>query len=155
MDENACPVQGKDFTSPHPTYYNRNASQVQHTSKSSPDQLRPLQSILCLCLVILFLGTQKILSHFIYPSNYRQHYSYSSRTLPTAHIFPLPQHPFPFLFAQNYWHMSWLLTAFCAWQHSHPFISSRLGHLPIFLPFQIPHTQNETNTSKTPSLICP
>lgn len=93
--------------------------------------------------------------HFIYPHNYRQHYSYSSRMLQTAHIFALSQHPFPFLFAQNYWHMSWLLRAFCAWQHSHPFISFQLGHLPIFLPFQILHTQNETNTNKTSSLTCP
>lgn len=104
---------------------------------------------------LLSWGTQEILVfHFIYPSNYKQQYSHSSRILQAARIFAFPQHPSPFLSAQNYWHMSWLLRAFCAWQHSHPFISSQLGHLPSFLPFQILHTQNETNTNKMSSLTC-
>lgn len=51
--------------------------------------------------------------------------------------------------------MSWLLTAFGAWQHSHPFISAQLGHLPISLPFQTLLTQNETNTNKESSLWPP
>lgn len=105
---------------------------------------------------LLSLRTQEsLMSCFIYPNNYRMHYSFFNRILQTPHVFPLPQCPFPFLFAQNYWHMSWLLAAFGAWQHSHPFISSRLGHLPIFLPFQILLTQNETNTNKESSLTCP
>jgi len=51
--------------------------------------------------------------------------------------------------------MSWLLTALSAWQHSHPFISSHLGHLPIFLPFQILLTQNETNTNRSLLSLAP
>lgn len=92
MDENAHPVQGKDFISQHPTYCSRNVSQVQHTSKSLQNQLRPLQRKLCLSLVILFFpeGPQEILmSHFIYPSNYRQHYSFISGMLQTALNKPL------------------------------------------------------------------
>lgn len=156
MDERASPAQCKAFTPKHPTCC-RTLPQIQHSFKGST-WVTPNPALSLSGHFFFPLRTQEsliVLLHLPYTPATGSTTVYSTGSFKHPHIFSLPRWPFPLLFAQNHQHMSWVLTAFGAWQHSHPFISSQHGHLPTFLPFQILLTQDETNTNQESSLTCP